>query len=427
MIRFGIAALLAIATVGSAQQNISVTVASGTDARPITGASITVDGVLSSGRTDRSGSWNGTVPAGRHRLAVKAIGFQPRDTLFEVGDARVTIRVSLTKAIVPLDEIIVTAARREQRLADAVVETEVITSEDIRRGPPDLSALLAERVGIQSDGGVPAGASVQLRGFTARRVLILLDGQPLVGRINGVLDLSRIPIANLDRIEIVKGPQSTLYGTDAIGGVINLISRPAPSASSVAGISSTMGSHGRTALDADAGWRRGSVSMAMDAGYSGVDLVGGMSSDQSTYSRRGNGAVRMRWDIDSARHIESGALGVIERQRYRTGQLFHFGDNVQSSLRLAAYQDTRNDRFNLTLSASTFDHLSRASTRDVPATDSGARDRQRLVQGELNWSGTRGSSVVDAGVSLRREWIAADRLSEDVTAITGVEPFAQAT
>ena len=427
MIRFGIAALLAIATVGSAQQNISVTVASGTDARPITGASITVDGVLSSGRTDRSGSWNGTVPAGRHRLAVKAIGFQPRDTLFEVGDARVTIRVSLTKAIVPLDEIIVTAARREQRLADAVVETEVITSEDIRRGPPDLSALLAERVGIQSDGGVPAGASVQLRGFTARRVLILLDGQPLVGRINGVLDLSRIPIANLDRIEIVKGPQSTLYGTDAIGGVINLISRPAPSAGSVAGISSTMGSHGRTALDADAGWRRGSVSMAMDAGYSGVDLVGGMSSDQSTYSRRGNGAVRMRWDIDSARHIESGALGVIERQRYRTGQLFHFGDNVQSSLRLAAYQDTRNDRFNLTLSASTFDHLSRASTRDVPATDSGARDRQRLVQGELNWSGTRGSSVVDAGVSLRREWIAADRLSEDVTAITGLEPFAQAT
>ena len=110
--------------------------------------------------------------------------------------------------------------------------------------------------------------------------------------------------------------------------------------------------------------------MAMDAGYSGVDLVGGMSSDQSTYSRRGNGAVRMRWDIDSARHIESGALGVIERQRYRTGQLFHFGDNVQSSLRLAAYQDTRNDRFNLTLSASTFDHLSRASTRDVPATAS---------------------------------------------------------
>ena len=429
MTTFGVAVFLvvAIATTGNAQQNVSVTVTSGADARPISGAAITIGGTAASGRTDHSGSWRGSVDSGRHRLQVRAIGFQPRDTVVHVGDTRTTVRVSLTRAIVPLDEIIVTAARREQRLADAVVETEVITSDELRRGPPDLAAVLTERVGVQPGGGVPSGASVQLRGFTARRVLILLDGQPLVGRINGVIDLTRIPIGSIERIEIVKGPQSTLYGSDAIGGVINLISRSAPSSGTMAGISSRVGSHGRTAVDADAGWRRRSLSTTVDAGYNGVDLVSGVSSDLATYSRSGNGAVRARWDVDSRRRIEFGALGVLERQRYRTGQLFHFGDNVQSSTRLAAYQDAPNNRFSLTLSGSTFDHLSRAATRDIPATDSGARDRQRLVQSEVNWSGTRGSSVVDAGVLLRREWIDADRLSEQTTAITGVEPFAQAT
>lgn len=429
MIRIGVLAFLlsAHAATGSAQQNISVTVTSGAESRPVSGATITVSGSSSSGRTDRSGLWSASVSSGEYRVQVRAIGFQPRDTVVQVHESPVVLGVSLTRAMLPLDEIIVTAARREQRLADAIVETEVITSEELRRGPPDLAALLTERVGVQPGGGVPSGASVQLRGFTARRVLILLDGQPLVGRINGVLDLSRVPIANIERIEIVKGPQSTLYGSDAIGGVINLISRSAPSAGSVVGLSTNVGSRGRTAVDADAGWRRGPLSAAIDAGYSDVDLVSGVSSEQATYSRRGYGGVRGRWDIDATRRIELGAMGVLERQRYRTGQLFHFGDNVQSSLRLVAYKDARDDRFNLTLSGSTFDHLSRASTRDVPASDSGASDLQRLFQAELNWSGTRGSNVVDAGVSLRREWIDAERLSENTTAITGVEPFAQAT
>jgi outer membrane receptor for ferrienterochelin and colicins len=413
-------------TTGSGAPEVHVRVSSAVDGRPLSGAAVTV-GEVSSGRTDDSGAWGGTVPAGRHRVVVKAIGFQPRDTTLVVGDSRVEYHVGLTRAIVPLSEIIVTAARREQRLADAVVETEVITSDELRRGPPDLAAILTERVGIQPGGGVPAGAGVQLRGFTARRVLILLDGLPLVGRINGVLDLSRLPVSSIERIEIVKGPQSTLYGSDAIGGVINLISRAAPRSGSIAGISTSVGSRGRRAVDGDAGWRHGSVSTAVDVGYSGVDLVSGLSSDQATYSRRGNAGLRGRWDVDSTFRFELGALSVLERQRYRTGQLFHFGDNIQSSLRLAAYKDSRNDRINLTLAGSAFDHLSRAATRDVPASDSGARDRQRLVQAELNWNAIRGPALVDAGVAVRREWIDADRLSENNTAITGLEPFAQVT
>ena len=430
MIQSAIVALLAVAQATASPPSppgrITVEVFASVDTRPVAGASVSIDGALLEVRTDRSGSWTGAIAAGEHRVQVKAIGYQPRDTVLQVS-ASLTVRLSLAQAIVPLDEIIVTAGRREQRLADAVVETEVITSNELRRGPSDLSAVLAERVGIQLDGGVPSGVSVQLRGFGGRRVLVLLDGQPVVGRVNGTLDLSRLPVATIERIEIVKGPQSTLYGSDAIGGVINLISRSAPSSGVEAGVSTLTGSHGRTAIDGDAGFRRGALSATMDAGYHGVDLVSGMLSDQATYSRRANGGLRARWALDSARGLELGTMAVLERQRYRTGQLYHFGDNVQTSMRLAAHNDGKVDRFSATVSGSTFDHLSRAATGDAPASDSGARDRQRLLQGELNWSGVRGFGTADAGITLRREWIDADRLSEHVTPITGVEPFAQAT
>lgn len=419
-----------VASTAAAQDSARLTIhaTTGSDARPVSGASIVIDSLrLPQRATDDAGRWSGPVPIGTRRIRVLSIGFRPRDTVVAVGRDGATIRVDLPETMVPLGEVVVTAARREQRLADAVVETEVITARDLARGASDVASVLTERVGIQLDGGVPSGAGIQLRGFGSRRVLVLLDGQPLIGRVNGTMDLARLPVSGIERIEIVKGPQSTLYGTDAIGGVINVITKSAPSSGGVAGVTTTTGSQGRTEAAGDAAWRHGRWATALDGGYSGVNLVSGVSSDVATYSRRAHGGLRGRWDADSALRLEYGAFGVIERQRYRTGQLYHFGDNVQSSFRLGAHNEGPLDRWSGTVSASLFDHLSRAATRDAPASDSGSRDRQRLAQAELLWSGVRGARLWDAGVALRREWIQADRLSEETRAIVGVEPFAQAT
>jgi outer membrane receptor for ferrienterochelin and colicins len=425
-----VAILSLVASVAGAQDSVRLEIhaTTGTHARPVARAAIVIDSAPAPrGLTDDRGRWSGAVAAGVRHVRVMSIGFRPRDTVVVIGGSDRTVHLDLQETIVPLGGIVVTAARREQRLADAVVETEVITARDLQRGPSDLASVLTSRVGIQLDGGVPAGAGVQLRGFGSRRVLVLLDGQPLVGRVNGTMDLARLPVAGIERIEIVKGPQSTLYGTDAIGGVINVITKTAPTTGTDAGLTTSLGSQGRTELSGDAAWRQGRLSNAIDGGYHGVSLVPGLSSDAATYSRRAHGAWRGRWDADSARRLEWGGLALIERQRYRTGQLFHFGDNVQTSLRAGAHHEGVLDRLHATVSASTFDHLSRAATRDAPASDSGSQDRQRLVQGELLWTSVRGPRVFDAGLVVRREWIDADRLSEDANAIFGVEPFAQAT
>jgi outer membrane receptor for ferrienterochelin and colicins len=424
-------ALLCVApSLARAQDSVRVMVqaTTGDESRPVAGARILIDSVaVPNARTDQHGRWTGSVAPGNRRLRVLSIGFRPRDTVLVVGRGDIAVTVDLRETMVPLGEVIVTAARREQRLADAVVETELITSRDLARGPSDVASVLTERTGIQLDGGVPAGAGLQLRGFGSRRVLVLLDGQPLVGRVNGTMDLARLPVSAIERIEIVKGPQSTLYGTDAIGGVINIISRSAPDDGAAMGLATTAGSQGRVEILGDAGLRRGALSTVIDGGYNNVNLVPGLASDVSTYSRRGHAGVRGHFDIDSTKRLEWGAMGILERQRYRTGQLFHFSDNVQSSLRLGAHREAGNDRLQATVSASTFDHLSRAATRDAPASDSGANDRQRLIQAELTWSGIRGPRVWDAGLVAKREWMNAERLSEESPTIVGVEPFAQAT
>jgi outer membrane receptor for ferrienterochelin and colicins len=430
MIGLALAALLSVVqdSVGAPSAALTVNAATGAEARSIPGALIVIDGAREpSGRTDARGRWSGTVAAGQRRVRVLAIGYRPRDTVVVMDGGNQVVQVNLTPAIVPLGEIVVTAARREQRLADAVVETELITAEDLKRGPSDLASVLTERVGIQPDGGVPSGTGVQLRGFGSRRVLVLVDGQPLVGRINGTMDLARFPVSAVERIEIVKGPQSTLYGSDAIGGVINVITKSGPRSGIAGGIATMAGTRGQTEISADAGWRRGAMAMAVDGGHQGVDLVSGVSSDNASYSRRSNGSTRIDWHVDSVKRVELGAFAITEQQRYRTGQLFHFGDNVQTSTRLALHNDGAIDKWSATLSGSTFDHLSRAATREVPASDSGSRDRQRLLQGELHWSGARGPGVLDGGVAIRREWIDADRLSQSTSDLIGIEPFAQAT
>src|SRR5690606_37747334 len=112
-------------------------------------------------------------------------------------------------------------------LADVPVPTEVVSAEEIRRsGASDVAAVLVERTGIQLQGGHPAGSGLMLQGLGSERVLVLVDGQPFIGRLSGQIDLSRLPAAVIERIEVVKGPQSTLYGSEAMVGVVNVITRP---------------------------------------------------------------------------------------------------------------------------------------------------------------------------------------------------------
>lgn len=121
-----------------------------------------------------------------------------------------------------LGEVVVTATRSERNLAALPMPVSVVSGKQIKAmGSLRLNDVLAEQTGLFITGD--HGSGVQVQGFNPDYTLILVDGEPLVGRTAGTLDLSRVAVGNIKQIEIVKGPSSSLYGSEALAGVINII------------------------------------------------------------------------------------------------------------------------------------------------------------------------------------------------------------
>lgn len=124
-----------------------------------------------------------------------------------------------------LDEIVVTATRNERQMGAIPMPVSLIPKSQIKTmGSLRLNDVLTEQTGLVVVPQVNAqGNGIQLQGFNPDYTLILLNGEPIIGRYTGSLELSRIAVGNIKQIEIVKGPSSSLYGSDALAGVINII------------------------------------------------------------------------------------------------------------------------------------------------------------------------------------------------------------
>ena len=123
---------------------------------------------------------------------------------------------------IEMDSVVVTATRTERRADDVGVPVSVIGQQEIEsRGAARVTDLLANQPGLTINND--HGSGLQMRGLGPEYTLILLDGEPIVGRTAGTLDLDRLTTANVERIEVVRGPTSSLYGSEALAGVVNLI------------------------------------------------------------------------------------------------------------------------------------------------------------------------------------------------------------
>ena len=128
---------------------------------------------------------------------------------------------------VTTEEVVVTATRRQQEALEVPQHVTVITAEEIQRSASrNLGDLLKSSSGVSvtSYGQEGSLQSLSLRGSTSSQVLVLVDGLRAPGS-HGGADLSMIPLENVERIEIVRGGASALYGADAVGGVVNIITK----------------------------------------------------------------------------------------------------------------------------------------------------------------------------------------------------------
>ncbi len=129
-----------------------------------------------------------------------------------------------------LKEVVVTATRVDSSVLDSPSSVSLISAQQIAdSGATDVAQVINSQPGVVVNNYGPTGAlkTVSLRGSTSSQVLVLLDGIRLNSSVNGEVDLSSIPMEIIDHIEIVRGGESSLYGSSAIGGVINIITKKA--------------------------------------------------------------------------------------------------------------------------------------------------------------------------------------------------------
>ncbi|HET7864565.1 MAG TPA: TonB-dependent receptor [Burkholderiaceae bacterium] len=127
-----------------------------------------------------------------------------------------------------LDAVVITATRTPSRVSDAIAEITVLDRAALDRSSGrTLTELLSQQAGMQfySNGGLGKVSSLSMRGLDARHTLLLVDGVRVGSATLGTPSLDNLPLESIDRIEIVRGPLSGLYGSDAVGGVVQIFTR----------------------------------------------------------------------------------------------------------------------------------------------------------------------------------------------------------
>lgn len=240
------------------------------------------------------------------------------------------------------NDVVVTASRIEEPRDSVLSDVSVIVREDIERaGQTTLVELLRTQPGVQieSNGGFGATSNVHLRGTHSQAVVVLIDGMRMGSATNGTTALEQIPTEQIERIEIVRGPVSSLYGSDAVGGVIQIFTRKA---------------EGKPSFSANLGYgtyntRKAGASVAGEMNGTGFALnVSSLDTDGFSTLDTNDG---QDGDDDSYRNLSiSGRLTQQLAEGHKLGvQFFHSkGSNEFDSSDFDAHQDLRQQVFALT-------------------------------------------------------------------------------
>jgi iron complex outermembrane recepter protein len=301
----GVAALLAfiavttcLATPASlaAQQagDVEGTVVTAGSGAPLSDVMVRVEGTTRGALTDARGSYRiPAVPAGRYALVAQRLGLEPRRDSVTVG-AGATTRADFTLAekAALVAPVVVSATREQQRRADASATIDVLDGAEVRRTRATHPAQIMNRipgVHVSQLSGEGHVSAIRLPIAYTALYLYAEDGIPL--RSTGFFNHNALYEVNIPQsggVEVLKGPGTALYGSDAIGGVVNVLTRPAP-VTSGADVSAEGGAFGYARVLAGGGFTRGLSGVRAD-----VNVARGDNWQRKSPFDRQSGT--LRWD-----------------------------------------------------------------------------------------------------------------------------------
>ena len=227
------------------------------------------------------------------------------------------------------DPVVVTAARQPERVSALAAEVSVIDRAMLDRSTGrTLVEVLSSLPGLQfsSNGGLGKAASLFIRGLEARHTLLLLDGVRVGSATLGTPSLDNLPLETVERIEIVRGPMSALYGSDAVGGVIQVFTaRGQPGFHPNA--RATVGSERHGQVSAGFGWGQGALDATLQVqhtetqGFSATNpkvQFGSYNADRDGF-RQDGGSLRLGWQVAPDWRVEAMVLESNSRSGYDDG------------------------------------------------------------------------------------------------------------
>jgi outer membrane receptor for ferrienterochelin and colicins len=168
------------------------------------------------------------IPAGRYILKVSAIGYQLTEQRIQVINDTVDVSIEMINQSSSLNEVVVTGTLKPVTKLQSPVAVEVYSPQFLKKNPtPSIFEALQNVNGVrpQINCSVCNTGDIHINGLEGPYTMVTIDGMPIVSSLATVYGLFGIPNSLIDRIEIVKGPASSLYGSEAVGGLINIITK----------------------------------------------------------------------------------------------------------------------------------------------------------------------------------------------------------
>ncbi len=231
-----LAGLAALPPAGAAAQQrgarrVAGVVVGGPEGAPVAGATVALRSTALRTTTDSAGRFTFLrAPTGPLGLVSVALGFAPASVAVPAGAADTAVRVVMVPNPVEVAPIVVTASRDVRLASEAPVSVSVATTGDLRREATiGVDEAVARVPGVEIlDGQISIRGSSGFAKGVGSEVLLLVDGVPATQGDRGGIDWDLLPVTEIERIEVVKGTGSALYGSSALGGVVNVITRPIP-------------------------------------------------------------------------------------------------------------------------------------------------------------------------------------------------------
>jgi outer membrane receptor for ferrienterochelin and colicins len=242
-------------------------------------------------------------------LSVSAVGYENYLQTVPLVDNQFEVRLKPT--YFGLEEVVVTGQYRPVSIDKSIYNIKFIGKPRIENQAANTMAeLLSKELNFRINNDPSTGSSLDLQGISGENVKILVDGVPVIGRLDGNIDLSQINLENVEHIEIVEGPMSVIYGSNALAGVVNIITRENKYSQFRTGVSGYYESVGIYNLNGNVDTRFGNHSLSFTGGrnfFGGYSLVDTSRSQEwkpkeqynagTSYSYR-KGETSVRYKID---------------------------------------------------------------------------------------------------------------------------------